>query len=65
MLVSAARRGARWVLACIAGDVGVEIKGMGVVDGSGLSSSLCRILVRNFRIDWVDVHHVGEDLKTR
>lgn len=50
----------------VAGDVGVEIKGMGIVDGACETSSglSCRVLVRNFRIDRVDVHHVAVDTKT-
>lgn len=46
----------------VTGDVDVEIKWMGIVDGPCESSSglLCRELVGNFRIDRVDVHHAGD-----
>lgn len=50
----------------VAGDVGVEVKGMGVVDGAGLSSSgllLGRVLGRDVRVDRVDVHHAGDEPK--
>lgn len=50
----------------VAGDVGVKIKGMGIVDGACETSSwlLCRVLVRNVRVDRVDVHHVAGRPKT-
>ena len=50
------------VRACVACNVGVEIKGMCIVYGTSLSSS-GRVLVRNFGIDRVNVHHAGDDTK--
>ena len=51
-------------LAGVAGDVGVEIERVCIVDGACLSSS-GRVLVRNFRVDRVHVHHVGDKTTSR
>jgi hypothetical protein len=47
----------------VAGDVGVEVKGVRVVDGPGLPSPrlLCRVY---FTVDRVHVHHAGDNPKT-